>query len=411
MKPPANKTEFILSLLDSGRFEKSEHERLLRLATNEIHAIETSEIVLRNEIESIKEAISKLGSSDMHSGNKETSSKKNTTTHEKASLPHKVVHEPQKLVNLLSLFSRGGDERSSALKHSVHEWFVGADYESYDEFMKYLKQEFLKLSKELKALNQNLFHKCSAFILYDKVANKGWGPDRIKIGWSSPELANWCKKNPTKNPQDFRIPREFREPRKGIRLNTFEHVITRFKYQIEVRRERPASLATLFLKAFRNNNVDKTPIARSPAFIKLGLSDELINDLESVTFYTDVQWLEYAFRIMFKPINERLRKGVGNIKVELAESDNFYKLMIIHNGSFNDQMSVNSTNKLTILSGDFENIRNKLHNLCDWTIETRFKEGAYRLNYLVSDETTDFKEPITDCNGFTHVLTFYKPSN
>jgi uncharacterized protein YwgA len=64
--------------------------------------------------------------------------------------------------------------------------------------------------------------------------------------------------------------------------------------------------------------------------------------------------------------------------------------------------------KLNLKRGDFSTIKDKLRNLCDWGIESDFAEGAYRINYLVSDNEIPAYEKILSAEGFKHILTFYK---
>ena len=64
--------------------------------------------------------------------------------------------------------------------------------------------------------------------------------------------------------------------------------------------------------------------------------------------------------------------------------------------------------KLNLKRGDFSTIKEMLLNLCDWSVESEFKEGKYRINYLVSNEDTQAYEKISFADGFKHILTFYK---
>ena len=64
--------------------------------------------------------------------------------------------------------------------------------------------------------------------------------------------------------------------------------------------------------------------------------------------------------------------------------------------------------KLNLTRGDLGPIKDYLTNLCDWSIESEFAEGAYRINYLVSDKDIPAYEKIMSAEGFKHILTFYK---
>ena len=59
-------------------------------------------------------------------------------------------------------------------------------------------------------------------------------------------------------------------------------------------------------------------------------------------------------------------------------------LTILHRNSFKYGLSIYD-DKLNLKRGDFSTIKDRLRNLCDWCIESEFAEGAYHINYLVSD--------------------------
>jgi len=82
-------------------------------------------------------------------------------------------------------------------------------------------------------------------------------------------------------------------------------------------------------------------------------------------------------------------------------------LEILHKGSFNTGKSMRDE-KLSLRTGDFGEIQKYLRNLCDWSIESRFEEGHYRINYLTSDPVVPPYEEIQKADGFKHRLTFYK---
>jgi hypothetical protein len=82
-------------------------------------------------------------------------------------------------------------------------------------------------------------------------------------------------------------------------------------------------------------------------------------------------------------------------------------LTILHRNSFKNGLSI-LDDKLNLKRGDFSSIKDMLRNLCDWSIESEFAEGAYRINYLVSDNDKPAYEKIMSADGFKHLLTFYK---
>ena len=88
-------------------------------------------------------------------------------------------------------------------------------------------------------------------------------------------------------------------------------------------------------------------------------------------------------------------------------NDDFTILEIIDVNSFNTGKSIYDE-KLQLLKGNFGDICKYLKNLCDWSIESKFAEGFYRINYLTSDVDAKPHEKLETAIGFKHILTFYK---
>ena len=91
----------------------------------------------------------------------------------------------------------------------------------------------------------------------------------------------------------------------------------------------------------------------------------------------------------------------------MKEETDKYILEILHHDSFAVGKSIFSE-KLNLISGDMSIIKNRLINLCDWSVESKFTEGAYRINYLVSSKDIVAYERIDEVDGFKYILTFYK---
>ena len=84
----------------------------------------------------------------------------------------------------------------------------------------------------------------------------------------------------------------------------------------------------------------------------------------------------------------------------------YFELKITHIGS---PSTLNSKDLLKeVESGDFEDIKNNLTNLCDWSIEGNFKNESFRINYLKSNNVKDLEKLENKSKGFTHILKFYK---
>jgi hypothetical protein len=305
-----------------------------------------------------------------------------------------VVHKPKELVALLKNFS----VNDSALKYTTHSWDAGRDanmFKDLSEFLSIAKARYSKFSKPLKGLSENLNGKIYNFLFNKEIANSGWGDinpkKRIYFGWSSPELLEACKNDISLNPEDFILPEKFQIQRSGKTLQKFKHIIDVFKNEIEVRDENSA-LLNLILQKHDN--------------YLISFSAPKVSNLENKTFYTDIQWLSKALDLIFEGIQKYPQHPLVEYTVTENTTDRLV-LTILHRNSFKYGLSIYD-DKLNLKRGDFSTIKDKLRNLCDWCIESEFAEGAYRINYLVSDNENPAHEKIMSAEGFKHVLTFYK---
>jgi hypothetical protein len=164
-----------------------------------------------------------------------------------------------------------------------------------------------------------------------------------------------------------------------------------FKNEIEVRDENSA-LLNLILQKHDN--------------YLISFSAPKVSNLENKTFYTDIQWLSKALDLIFEGIQKYPQHPLVEYTVTENTTDRLV-LTILHRNSFKYGLSIYD-DKLNLKRGDFSTIKDRLRNLCDWCIESEFAEGAYRINYLVSDNKNPAHEKIMSAEGFKHVLTFYK---
>jgi RNA-directed DNA polymerase len=304
------------------------------------------------------------------------------------------IHKPRELVTLLKNFS----VNDSALKYTTHSWDAGRDanmFNDLSDFLAIAKLQYNEFSYSLRTLSENLNGKIYNFLFNNKIAEVGWGDSNLKkriyFGWSSPELLEACKTDISLNPEDFILPEKFQIQRSGKTLQKFKHIIDIFKNEIEVRDENSA-LYNLILKKHDN--------------YLISFSAPIISNLENKTFYTDIQWLSKALDLIFEGIQKYPQHPV--VEYTVAENNNeILVLTILHRNSFKNGLSIYD-DKLNLKRGDFSTIKDKLRNICDWSIESEFAEGAYRLNYLVSDAKIPPYEKIISAEGFKHVLTFYK---
>ena len=322
-----------------------------------------------------------------------------------------VWHEPKSLVALLKELS----SNDSVLKYTTHSWGNDRDlgiFKDLSEFLGVANEQYRKLTSYSFYLNNTLNAKIWAFLFNKEVSKDGWGhgdpKKRIYFGWSSPELLEACNKNPSLHPEDFILPEQYQIQRGGKTLQKFKHIIDVFKNEIEIRDENDGLLNLILNKHDKYLN---------------GFSAPKISNLVNKNFYTDVQWLSEGLDLIFEGIQKRPQHP----EVEYAVTEETNKklvLTILHRNSFQKGRSIHD-NKLNLKGGDFSSIKNCLINLCDWSIESEFAEGAYRINYLsslmvfsngISDEirlgepfrSIPTHEKIEAAEGFKHILTFYK---
>jgi len=310
--------------------------------------------------------------------------KSETNVQEQLNIP--IFHKPKELVALLKKFSIN----DSALKYTTHSWDAGRDaniFKDLSEFLTIAKNQYNDFSFQLKTLSRNLHGKINSFLFNRKIAESGWGDPnpskRIRFGWSSPELLEACNRDISLNPEDFILPEQFQIQRSGKTLQKFKHIIDVFKNEIEVRDENSTLLNLIIQKH---------------DYYLMSFSSPIISNLENKTFYTDLQWLSKALDLIF----EGIQKYPQHPNVEYSVIEN-----ILHRNSFKNGMSI-FDDKLNLKRGDFSTIKEMLLNLCDWSVESEFTEGKYRINYLVSKENAPAFEKISSVDGFKHILTFYK---
>lgn len=313
-----------------------------------------------------------------------------TPSHSRKSAFAPILHNPRRLVGLLKNFS----VNDRALKYTTHNWDAGRDaaiFHNLPDFLESASKQYKAFSFELNRLSSNLNAKIYRFIFNPEVSQMGWGAHRIKFGWSSPELLESTSNDPDANPEDVILPSKYQKRVDGITIQKFSQVIDLFKNEIEIRDENSA-LRSLLLRKHSEHLIS--------------FADPTTNNLENKTFYTDVQWLGKALDIVFKNIQLRPQFKDVYYAVKDDQPDRLV-LEISHIGSFNFGMSKDDE-KLSLAKGSFGDMHNYLKNLCDWSVESVFAEGPYRLNFLISEIGTPAHEKIVPPDGFKHIFTFYK---
>jgi len=292
-------------------------------------------------------------------------------------------HQPKNLVKLLTNFTI-----DTPIKYTTHLWDFGdikKEYGSFKGFIEAVSKQWKKIGKELKELSPNLHEKIYNFLLNTN-NDKSWCSQAdINIGWSSLEgLETWC--NEGNNPFDFQLSKSYEINSKTI--TTFGEIINLFKREIEIRNENNM-LESIFLEHQK----------------KLGrkFSVELIK-LKGRTFYTDVEKLQDAIGRIFEEIKKR---DAYEIHIEVVEPNSeSIELKIKQLNSSANRSSKEMLKEVN--DGDFKIIKENLTNLCDWSIETNYEQGSYRVNYLRMSNIHEIEKPSNSVDGFTHILRFYK---
>lgn len=304
------------------------------------------------------------------------------------------VHNPSKLVEILSSFTKNNND----LKFVTHNWDMQTEndrFSSIDDFLRKIKKEWNNISKDLKILSPRLNAKINSFLFNKSLGVKNeegifssWGKYQMFIGWSSPELKEWVDNG--NSPFEYELSDKQIKKVENKTISSFLDVVEIFKKEIEIRSSENQ------LKKFFN----KKRRALGPDFnIK-------IEKLEGIDFYTDVQWFERAINHIFDEI--KIRAQHPNVTV-LAKKNTETKTVeiIISQISSISNKTVDEMKK-EIDDGNFQEIYNSLFSLCDWSIESKFEDGNYRINYLSESSSVNVSSLNTEPVGFTHILRFYK---
>lgn len=317
---------------------------------------------------------------------------KASVTQNNGGLKLPIEHTPKELVRILNKFTLN----NSALKYSTHNWDAGQDediFKDLPDFLKKASKEFSPVSEYLRSLKKELHAKIMSFLFNEKVAEKGWGIHRVKFGWSSPELLKEIQISDIK-PENFTLPQnaQFRlETNRGNEtIQKFKQVIDIFKNEIEIRDENSILQDLLLEKHDKHLN---------------GFTIREMQNLENTNFFTDVDYFSRALTLIFQNIQKRPEhRFVSYILLDEPDSN---ILEIIHHGSTAKGKSIKDK-KLSLESGDFGTISMHLLNLCEWSIESEFKEGPIRINFLDSDKDTPPYVKIDRVDGFKYIFKFYK---
>lgn len=307
-----------------------------------------------------------------------------------------IIHTPSKTVELLKYFTANDKD----LKYSTHSW-EEEKYNSYEEYMDKIRQEWKEINEELKKQSSRLHAKISNFLFNDKLGQKNeigyhisWGEKRLKFGWSSPEVK--VHMNELGNsPFSCKIPDHVKELDKKHGLFYFKDYAEIFKNEIEFRED--------------SKNFKKIILELKKSELLNDFNIVGFDNLVGFSFFTDVHYVKEVIRIIFGEMFKK-RPEFPNILTERMSDFHmgFHLIRITQKDSYVTREF--SDNKISNPSGDLIKIIDSMRNLGDYSIMGRFGDGKnYRINYLTSSKMP-FIENLSNSQkveGFTHEFKFY----
>lgn len=326
---------------------------------------------------------------------------------EESSIPeqytfHTEIADTETIYRFLHLFGQ-----KEALKYTTHTWERSSEtgkfiYEDFDTFKSQYTSILNDWERKINLIgNTDLWMLIRNFLLNDD-ATFFWGEDRIRVGFNK-FLSKWMKENPDNQPFSMPLsefPAEIRPLVVNKRcLSSFNDVVEVFKHCIEFRDN---DLYSAVKRIFKNKS--------------FSLNKDKLSTLQGVTFYTHTQKVKAALEIISGNIFNRTDFPEVEISCETFEEAkrNAIRITILQVGSFSNKDLASSKVLAQDPDGDIATIKTYLRNLCDFSVESLFKQNGeikpIRINYTKSDKTQSqaFEAiPSKDCRGFAYILTFY----
>jgi len=317
-------------------------------------------------------------------------------------IPQAKWHDVKHVFDFLHLFTE-----KEALKYTTHTWDRSSDtgkycFASYAEFktkyeriLKNKKYKIFPYSKDLWKLTQN-------FLLNDD-AKFGWSEHQIKIGYNT-YVEQWMQKNPNEQPLAMPLSEFPSDQRPGAinrkTLSSFSDVVDIFKHCIEFRDN---DLFFMARKVFKKEgfNIDK----------------KKLDSLKGIVFYTYTEGIRQVLELIAGNIFSRTEHPEIEISCHKKEGQNRDEIIleILQVDSFSNKPITDEKVLGTDKDSTISDIVKKLNNLCDFSVESTFRDKDndikhFRINYLVSDEEKPLYQeiPETECRGYKSILTFYK---
>ena len=314
-------------------------------------------------------------------------------------------HEARKVYEFLHKFTIN----NTALKYTTHFWDKNPSdgkyaYKDFADF----KSKYEKDLYEGEVNLGNLYPYCNHlweiiknFLMPDS-RNYSWSEHKIKMGYNK-HVGKWMKANPEQQPASMPIssfPKKY-QPKELINwraLSYFSDVIDFFKHCIEFR-DNDLYIAVRRIFKSPDHNIDKKEL----------------DSLKGCAIYTDTELVKEALRIIASNVFQRPMHPELKINCKLSSigENKVIELRILQANSFSNRDINDAKIKASSAEGDFYRIKNILRNLCDFSVESRFRVGNdfrnCRINYLSSKENTEDIVYLDneECLGFTYIMTFY----
>ena len=273
-------------------------------------------------------------------------------------------------------------DRSQGLKFLTHDFDKPGEEFSYEKILKIAKEEFDLYFKKYKT-SQNIYGLFKDYIFNE---SPSWSFENNNYGWSTQKLKIWCEENKGLHP---------------IRNHEFrENLINKFSDNISVKQgELTEIIQDALQKVFSNKILD--------------FNFSIDDSLKKAQFSTYVEHFKlaliYLFNQVLKDSQRNKSKAFTEVDISMSRSLNnnyvAYQIEIIHKGA----MIRTNAQASYFFSNNLNKTKKFLNGLCEWSIESQFKNGYYRLNIL-QDEIKQSREEIKkeDISGIKYTLTFYK---
>ena len=324
----------------------------------------------------------------------------------------KKFHNPKKVNEWLQCFT----QNNTAIKFSTHLWDdnLYPTYENYigalnDDYNKYNFWDLQHYSNDLywNKIYPFLFQKELTSLQKSGTIKFGWGRYNVKIGWQYPALIkSFCEKkfdnkgNKASTPFAMDLPKELMPEVPSKTIKSFEEVVNLFKQEIEFRDN---SLWVGVMTELRQNLLHNV------------IDPEDLKSLKGCSFYTNTEYVLKAISRIFAMIKARAESLRATIACAYCEETHQYIIEILHLNSYSD-LIINHPKLMSEEKGDLSILRTTLLSLCDFSIESRFKDSSgkimfARVEYLYDEvELNEWKPNIIplveDPGGFKFILKF-----